>query len=168
MQLYAGIVSRARCKKGDRRLAPLSPYETAGQSTEKIIRSFLVCVTGMTPVNLRYRGLARTPGLRAAFAAPRLRRRSHGNTQPVTAAVATRRLWIGWCRRIRCRCCSRSHYRTGYRRKGSRTRSRSRHHRSRSCRRHHSHKDNSRSMGSRSPSPTKGPSPTNRESRSRR
>ena len=94
MQLYAGIVSCARCQKGDRRLAPLSPYETAGQSTEKIIRSFRVCLTGMTPVNLRYRVLARTPGLLAAFAVPGLRRRSHDNSQLVTAAVATRRLWI--------------------------------------------------------------------------
>src|SRR6266576_501428 len=54
-------------------------------------------LTGMTPVNLRYRGLARTPGLRAAFAARGLRRWIHGNNQPATAAVATRRLWIGCC-----------------------------------------------------------------------
>ena len=51
----------------------------------------------MTPVNLRHRGLARTPGLRAAFAAPGLRQWIHGNSQRVTAAVATRRLWIGCC-----------------------------------------------------------------------
>ena len=37
--------------------------------------------------------LGRTPESHAAFAAPRLRRQIHDNSQPVTAAVAARRLW---------------------------------------------------------------------------
>src|SRR5258707_7325442 len=53
--------------------------------------SFLTgLLTGMTQVNSRHRGLARTPGLRGAFAAQGRRRRIHDNSQLVTAAAATR------------------------------------------------------------------------------
>src|SRR5262245_8790276 len=139
-------------KKGDRRSAPLYPCETAGQSTERLLRLLNDLRNRNAAVSPRRRLLARNPGLRDESAAQGLHRWIRDNSQPVTTVVATRRLWIG---------CYYRTDRTGIRR---RIRCRSRY-RTRRRRRHHSHKDNSRSrsMGSRSPSPNprpKGPSPS--------
>jgi hypothetical protein len=147
-------------KKGDRRSAlPTHPAKTAGQSTERQLQLTEQSRLELeNTINLRRRGPVRTPGLRSAFVAPRLRQWTRGNNQRVATDVVVRQPWIGWHRHtVHIDHIDQRHCRIRTRRSHNHSRTR-RDNRNRSIRR------------DRDPSPTTdlrpSPNPTTMESRS--